>query len=214
MSTAQLILFLDPSGTIRAEMPGVNGHARQKVAVDSGLWPPEIVAALRDQQFRLDSRDAKIAAVEAEVSASRLAESAALEAKKIRAAAVSPPRTKIWDQSAGTKLQGADFASEVIGPRRRGKRTAFLARSGDHREFMSITCVDETPGAWCRRNGWELKPGSVARNPRAKHVSTPRQVDLSLGVDLDLEADDPHAMPAAIERADLADDLRHSLERR
>lgn len=168
---AQIVLFLDPNGEIRAEAPGVNGATRIKIETNGVIWPPEIIAALQEQATRIAARDAAIA------EANRRNEAIYTERAKSSQYRPIPikktNRAEIHDTAASRPgANSPQFADETIGLRDRRKRVDFIARSHEHRPWQQITTYGETAGSWCRRNGWEQLVGGKTTRSGSKKLLT------------------------------------------
>ena len=176
MSTAQLILHLDKSGTIHAELPGING-ARRKLDTEGITWPQEIIDALSAEQYRLDARDEAIERFEAK----RQERIILAEEEKFKSEPQKPKikpvsRAEIWDSAA--QIANQDWVNAKIGPRKRGQKFEFEARRDSTRPWTTITTFDEVPTAWCDRVGWELKQNGKIRTPK----SQPKTLSTSFGI--------------------------------
>jgi Skp family chaperone for outer membrane proteins len=200
MAVAQIILFLDSAGTIRAEMPGQNGN-RQKVELnyDFATRNPEITALLRDEldrQTRLAEKMADLKARNAEIRAAdgamdqvalrraQLAEDARRCQEWL--ASLAPGRRKIEEDKLDKKLKAAvDRANSVA----KGLYHYVVENHGITLAKRVIPNAARRPGKKIlisTTNGMkEFSPRKdeiiETKSPRAKRVGP---IDLTLAIDL------------------------------
>lgn len=188
MPTAQAIIYLDSAGTIRAELPGLNGTRRKlDLPANFAARNPELLAALRETLSARIAQDAKIAALRA-AEASRPHQEAQTELDKRNAdLAAREKKRRDWLDSLPApqraleekKLQDKrDRAIAAANARAKGLYLYVASEHGIRLANRVIPNPDRRPGKPRKRI---LVSGPTGMQEVRSRANAP---DLSLAIDL------------------------------